>query len=224
MKILLPEKVGNHLLKSGQYVFAVIGVVALGYWASVSTRARLFQNREAQRFSHDLQPRATYEKKDVRSDSGPDVRRQAPVKGAAIANLVIPRIGLSAVVVEGVEDRELKLAAGHIPGTALPGEPGNIGIAGHRDTFFRPLRLIRKDDVIALTIPKGEDQYRVVSTEIVSPDDVEVLYPTSRDTLTLVTCYPFYYVGAAPKRFIVRAERYAELEKSKATMESSQIR
>ena len=104
---------------------------------------------------------------------------------------------------------ELSLAPGHIPGTPLPGEAGNVAIAGHRDTFFRPLRFIRRNDTINVTTDRGEDQYRVVSTSIVAPSDVQVLYPTGRDTLTLVTCYPFDYVGPAPKRFIVRAERFA---------------
>jgi sortase A len=207
MKILLSEKLGSQLLKSGQYVFAAIGIVALGYSASVSVDALLFQNREAQRFAQELRPGVKYEKKDPRSESSTNLRQQASREGTAIASLEIPRIGLSTVVVEGVEDDDLRLAPGHIPGTALPGQPGNIGIAGHRDTFFRPLRLIHKDDVIALITPNEEDRYRVVSIQIVGPDDVGVLYPTSRDTLTLVTCYPFYYLGAAPKRFIVRAER-----------------
>jgi sortase A len=101
------------------------------------------------------------------------------------------------------------VAPGHIPGTPLPGQSGNVTIAGHRDTFFRPLRLIRKNDTMKLTTLRGEDQYRVVSTDIVAPDDIHVLYPTGRNTLTLVTCYPFYYVGPAPRRFIVRAERVA---------------
>lgn len=84
-----------------------------------------------------------------------------------------------------------------------------MAIAGHRDTFFRPLRVIRKNDVIQLTTLRGEDQYRVASTEIVTPSNIRVLYPICQDALTLVTCYPFYYVGAAPNRFIVRAERFA---------------
>jgi len=109
-------------------------------------------------------------------------------------------------VIEGDDAADLKLAPGHIPGTALPGQHGNIGIAAHRDTFFRPLRFIRKGDLIGLTTLTGTYRYRVVSTQIVTPDDVQVLGPTKTDTLTLVTCYPFYYVGSAPKRFILRAE------------------
>lgn len=207
MKQFLPASFRNLLVQSGQCVFAAIGIAALGYWVTVSVQARLFQRKEAHRLVQDLRSRVTFGKTDARLQPITVIKRQAPVEGAVIANLAIPRIGLSTVVVEGAEDRDLKLAAGHIAGTTLPGEPGNIGIAGHRDTFFRPLRLIHKDDEIVLTIPHEQDRYSVVSTTIVDPDDIAVLYPTSHDALTLVTCYPFYYVGAAPKRFIVQAER-----------------
>lgn len=111
------------------------------------------------------------------------------------------------MVVEGVEDGDLKRAAGHIPGTAFPLDPGNVGIAGHRDTFFRPLRSIQRNDTIIVTTLQGAYRHRVVSTEVVGPEDIQVLDPTGRDTLTLVTCFPFDYVGPAPKRFIVQAER-----------------
>ncbi len=220
MKRLLPANFGKRLVRTGQYVFAAIGIVALGYWASVSVNAHLFQRKEAQSFAQKLQTRGRYEKKGARTVPITKVEQQGPVEGAVIANLAIPRLGLSTMVVEGVEDGDLKLGAGHIPGTALPGEPGNVGIAGHRDTFFRPLRLIHTGDVIALATLHGEDRYQVVSTEIVSPDDVQVLYPTRRDTLTLVTCYPFYFVGSAPLRFIVLAERSDKPERSAAKKES----
>ncbi|MEI9976005.1 MAG: class D sortase [Ignavibacteriota bacterium] len=120
--------------------------------------------------------------------------------------LTIPRIGLSSVVVEGAGARELKLGPGHIARTPFPGKGGNFAVAGHRDTFFRALRSIRTNDVVRVQRNDREFQYRVVSTKIVSPQDVEVLDPTGRETLTLVTCYPFDYVGSAPKRFIVRAD------------------
>ena len=119
----------------------------------------------------------------------------------------IARIGLSVVVAEGVGSKTLRRAAGHIPGTALPGHNGNVGIAGHRDTFFRPLEKVRVNDVIVLTAHGIEYRYRVVFSQVVSPSDVEVLDPTGGDVLTLVTCHPFYFVGAAPNRFIVRAAR-----------------
>jgi sortase A len=129
-----------------------------------------------------------------------------PVSGGMIGRIDIPRLDLSVAVNEGTGSTILRRAVGHISGTALPGHPGNIGIAGHRDTFFRP-RNIRKGEVITLTTLGGEYRYRVVSTVIVVPSDVAVLDSDGREILTLVTCYPFYFVGAAPKRFIVRAQR-----------------
>lgn len=130
-----------------------------------------------------------------------------PASGGLIGRIDIPRLDISVVVMEGSGSTTLRRAVGHIPGTALPGHRGNIGISGHRDTFFRPLRNIRKGDLIALTALEGEYRYRVVSTKIVLPSDVSVLDSDGREILTLVTCHPFYFVGAAPDRFIVRAER-----------------
>jgi sortase A len=121
----------------------------------------------------------------------------------------IPRLNVSVVVRAGSDARTLQLAVGHISGTALPGEPGNVGLAGHRDTFFRRLQNIRPDDEIKVTTPDGFFTYRVQRTVIVKPRDVWVLDPTDRPTLTLVTCYPFSYVGSAPQRFIVRASLQA---------------
>ena len=109
------------------------------------------------------------------------------------------------MVREGADSGTLRKAIGHIPGTALPGNAGNVGLAGHRDTFFRALRDIEKDDTIDFETDSGTFRYAVQSTRIVSPRDVSVLTASSGRTLTLVTCYPFYYVGSAPKRFIVRA-------------------
>jgi sortase A len=133
-----------------------------------------------------------------------------PANHGVVGRLEIPRLGVSVMVVEGVDDSDLKRAVGHIPGTALPGESGNVGIAGHRDTFFRPLRSIQRDDTITVSSLQGAYRYRVVSTNVVSPKDVQVLDPTGRASLTLVTCFPFEYVGSAPKRFIVHAERGPE--------------
>ena len=110
-------------------------------------------------------------------------------------------------MMEGTSAATLRRAAGHIAGTALPGQPGNAGISAHRDTFFLPLRNIQKQDIITFTTPLGDFRYRVVSTQVVTPDDIAVLNPSRNEVLTLVTCYPFYFVGSAPDRFIVRAER-----------------
>lgn len=125
--------------------------------------------------------------------------------GALIGRLRIPRLNLAVMVREGASESTLRRAVGHIPGTGLPGQLGNVGLAGHRDTFFRPLQNIRKNDAIDLDTGQGTLRYMVTSAEIVSPRDVGVLKASTGKTLTLVTCYPFYYVGSAPKRFIVRA-------------------
>jgi sortase A len=124
-----------------------------------------------------------------------------------VGRLVIPRLKLGEIVREGAGERTLSLALGHIPGTALPGERGNVGVAGHRDTLFRSLRSIGKDDRIQFQTLRGSYDYRVESIQIVKPDDVAVLAPGPYPELTLVTCYPFYFVGAAPDRFIVKARQ-----------------
>ena len=138
----------------------------------------------------------------------------APRDGEVVGQLEIPRLGVSVIVVEGADPGDLKHAVGHITGTSLPGAPGNVGIAGHRDTFFRPLRFTQRGDKIELRTLRGTYRYRVISTTLVQPADVQVLNPSGRDTLTLVTCYPFYYLGPAPERFIVRAERRIGNEQS----------
>src|SRR5438105_1917293 len=104
------------------------------------------------------------------------------------------------MVIEGANEDALRHAAGHIPGTAIPGHSGNIGISAHRDTYFRPLRNIRLDDIITIATPLVDYRYRVVSTSIVKPDNIAVLKGGDGEILTLVTCYPFYFVGSAPNR------------------------
>jgi LPXTG-site transpeptidase (sortase) family protein len=118
---------------------------------------------------------------------------------------MIPRLNVRAVVREGADHDTLDVALGHIPGTAMPGQAGNVGVAGHRDTLFRGLRHVEKDDVIQFQTPSGNYSYQVESTGIVTPKDVGVLKPGRQAEMTLVTCYPFNYVGPAPDRFIVKA-------------------
>lgn len=124
-----------------------------------------------------------------------------------MGRIEIPRVEVSAIVRHGVDDETLDLAVGHVPETARPGEIGNTVLAGHRDTFFRGLRHIRMDDRIVLVVPPHEYEYRVVSLDIVPPTEISVLDPTENEVLTLVTCHPFNFIGSAPDRFIVRAER-----------------
>jgi|SRR5579872_1817271 len=137
-----------------------------------------------------------------------NLRLPAPPPDAnSVSRLEIPRLGVSVMVHEGVDPRTLRLGAGHIPGTEAPGGLGNVGIAGHRDLFFRDLRKVHPKDTILLTTLGGSYQYSVDWTRVVKPSESSVLAPSEDAVLTLVTCYPFYYVGSAPNRFIVRARR-----------------
>ncbi|PWT85655.1 MAG: hypothetical protein C5B57_02555 [Blastocatellia bacterium] len=131
-------------------------------------------------------------------------------RGTWLARLEAPSVHLAATILEGSDDKTLARAAGHIEETAAPGEAGNIGIAGHRDTIFRPLRYIHVGDLITLTTSDRLWRYRVTETRIVQAQDVYVLNPTAHSALTLVTCYPFQFIGHAPKRFIVRADLVGE--------------
>jgi len=124
---------------------------------------------------------------------------------STLAILSIPRLMLEVPVYDGTTDAVLDLAAGRIEDTALPGTPGNVGIAAHRDGFFRVLKDIKEGDELVLDTPVATERYRVEWIRITTPDDVSVIDPTPGPAVTLVGCYPFYHVGSAPKRFIVRA-------------------
>jgi sortase A len=126
-------------------------------------------------------------------------------KPRTLAILRIPRLNLEVPVYDGTSDAVLDLAAGRIEDTALPGTPGNVGIAAHRDGFFRVLKDIEEGDALVLDTPVATEQFRVQWIKITTPDDVSVIDPTPTPAVTLVGCYPFYHGGAAPKRFIVRA-------------------
>ena len=131
---------------------------------------------------------------------------ERPSETIAVGMIEIPAIGLATRVLEGSDARILRLSVGHIPGTALPGPSGNVGLAGHRDTYFRSLRRIKVGDEIRLTTAAGTFKYRVISFRVVLPNAIEVLNDTQLPTLTLVTCCPFDFIGTAPQRLIVHAE------------------
>src|ERR1700759_3472792 len=123
----------------------------------------------------------------------------------ALALLRVPKIALEVPVLEGTDDLSLNRAVGHIIGTPKPGEDGNVGIAGHRDGFFRGLKDVTAGDTIELIMPDGVRKYVIDEITVVDPTDVSVLAPRDKPTVTLVTCYPFYFIGSAPQRYIVKA-------------------
>jgi sortase A len=138
--------------------------------------------------------------------------RIAPAYGSAVARIEVARLGLSTVVFEGTGDDVLAHGAGHLSGSALPGDPGNVVFAGHRDTFFRPLRDLREGDVVTVTDGNGMRRYVVQSTQVVKPNNVGVLAATSAPMLTLITCYPFRFVGSAPERFVARCREVRDAQ------------
>jgi len=194
MRIAVPQRPFRRLLRWSQVTLLAAAACLLGYCAFVLADSWNYQRQASRAFDRQLQP-------------APPPSPGADAATGLLGRMEIPRLRMNMVVAEGTGESTLRRAGGHIHGTALPGQPGNVGIAGHRDTLFRPLRNIRKDDLIMLTTLQGEYRYRVVTTEIVSPSDTSVLSSDANEVLTLVTCYPFYFVGPAPDRFIVRAKR-----------------
>jgi sortase A len=192
----LQKTLGRVLVFAGALVFACWGYLMLHeIWFQIAA-SRVLQQRIFDA-STETERRATL----------PYPAVTALRSGELIGRLEIPRIHISVIVLEGTDSSALDVAAGHIPGTALPGTNGNVGIAAHRDTFFRSLREIRPNDRLTLTTSIRTFEYGVESTEVVDPKNVGVLGPTADAELTLVTCYPFNYIGAAPKRFIVHARQ-----------------
>jgi sortase A len=179
-------------------VLLMTGIVSLGYVGWTLLDARIYQASA----EHSLEA-------EIHAVKAADASQvQPPVNpGDVVARIDIPRLGMSFAVLQGTNWRSLRRGAGHIEGTPLPGESGNSGIAGHRDTFFRNLRNIHEHDEIRLQTATGVLQYEVDWTKVVEPDDVSVLAPSTGSALTLVTCYPFYFVGPASERFIVHARR-----------------
>jgi len=194
MRIRIARKLINGTPRFAQRLCFAAAAVLLGYYSFVAVDTWVFQQREGHNLQRVLR---------TASASGPP----AAIPRGLLGRIEIPRLGLSAILIEGDDAKTLRRAVGHIPGTPLPGQPGNVAFSGHRDTFFRPLRNIHENDIIVVTTLQGDYRYRVVSTRIVAPDDLAVLNTSEGEILTLITCYPFYFVGAAPERFIVRAER-----------------
>ena len=187
-----------------------VGLACVVAWSAISVDGVIGKQREMSRFS-------ALQAATLRQPNAPDQSLWSRERIAAwrdavketgpppLAILRIPRIHLEVPVLEGTDDATLNRGAGHIDETAKPGTDGNSGIAGHRDGFFRGLKDIGPGDAIELETLGGIEVYRIQRTWIVEPEDVSVLDPTPTRALTLVTCYPFYFVGSAPQRYIVRA-------------------
>ena len=194
-----------------------VSIGCLGIWGLVYLAGALGARREIARFEA---VRAT----SMREAAGPDLSLWSPQRISAwreataqpapppLGLLRIRRIQLEVPILEGTSDWTLNRAVGHIADTADPDANGNSGIAGHRDGFFRGLKDVEPGDTLELETLRGTRTYRIERAWIVGPDDVSVLDPTPSPTVTLVTCYPFYFVGSAPQRYIVRAVRAANTD------------
>ncbi len=215
------------LLRRAERLSFAFGFACMGLCAFMLARAWFFQAYQEWAFDQELRGEVVSISEFLSQAamlSGPDDTRfvaslaagggltqtigfHSPEDRGVVGRIEIPRVGLKAMILEGVSQRTLALAVGHIPGTALPGKKGNVGIAGHRDTFFRSLAGIHQNDTIVVTTRDGAYRYHVDSCAVVGPRDTRVLDASQRPSLTLVTCYPFRYLGPAPERFIVHAVR-----------------
>ena len=183
---------GRWLARCAEWMLLGVAIGCLGTYVYETVEARRFQAEQIAAFE-----------RAAKAQAAPSRIRQ----GGLLGMLDVPRLKFSTPVIEGDDSRTLKRAVGHLPDTPLPWEDGNSAVAGHRDGLFRPLKDVRVGDEIRFRTTRDEFRYKVTRTTIVEPDDVSVLDRQEQSGLTLITCYPFYYVGAAPQRFVVHAER-----------------
>lgn len=183
----------RRVARSIYYLFLTLGLFAVGYAGFVYADSYAYQENEAKKINK----------------FAPHPARRILVRGDVIGEIQVPRLGLHAIVVQGDSPAQLRRAVGHLPRSALPGEWGNVALAGHRDTFFRPLHNIRLGDEIRFVTRQGTFEYQVTWVKVVAPTDIRVLESSTGHDLTLVTCFPFHYIGFAPQRFIVRAREIA---------------
>jgi sortase A len=204
----------SSVLRFAQRLLLWLGVAVLAYAGGTAAYAGIYQQYQSWKFEH---ARVSAIARNLKQEvAAPTVIKAAIAEeivegaidlreGDLVGKLDVPRIGISVMVFQGLEKGTLIVGAGHVPGTPLPGAEGNVAIAAHRDTFFRKLEGIMAGDSIQFATVGGAYEYVVDSTEIVDPEDTQVMESRARPELTLITCYPFYFVGAAPKRFIVHA-------------------
>jgi sortase A len=192
-----------HILRIACYFFLAFGVLALGHAGFVFADSNAYQALEMKKFE---QPGRLSE---------PHILAD----GDVIGEMQVPRLGLSVMVVQGDSSASLRHAVGHLPKSALPGEWGNVALAGHRDTYFRPVRDIQLGDEIRFKTLDHNFEYVVESIEVVDPRDIQVLEVFTGHDLTFITCFPFYYVGPAPKRFVVRAREVENMPQKQLARE-----
>jgi sortase A len=192
-----------------------VGLACLIFYSIATVRAWRFQRAAKSQIEEMIS---------IERPTPPAVREHVPapskplIPGEIIGRVDIPRLKLSAAVAEGDDDKTLGKAVGHLPDTPLPWERrGNVALAAHRDGLFRSLEGIRIEDDVRIVTARGEYHYRVKKTHIVDPDDVWVIAPTDTPTITLITCYPFSFVGNAPRRFVVHAELVTDIGGSALT-------
>jgi sortase A len=182
----------------------LLGVILLGLYLKDYGEAQAYQSAQSKRLDS-----AVHRNEMLSGAARPSAApHPLPVAEGVMGRIEIPRLKISAIIAEGIDTRTLKRAVGHIPATRLPGEVGNVGLAAHRDGFFRGLGEVRKDDLILIVTPERTYSYHVEWGEVMDPHRVDVLRSTSERWVTLVTCYPFHWIGKAPQRFIVRAEQF----------------
>jgi sortase A len=213
----------SSLLRFAHRLFLWLGVAILVYAGGTAAYAVFYQRYESWKFERALVTGTArnLERGGVSAIARnlehevavPEVVKAAMAEEAAglregdvVGKLEVHRLGISVIVLQGIANDTLIVGAGHVPGTPLPGAEGNVAIAAHRDTFFRKLEGIMAGDRIQFATVRGTYEYVVDSTETVDPEDTQVMESRARPELTLITCYPFYFVGAAPKRFIVHAQ------------------
>jgi sortase A len=193
------EERGQQFLRWTRYFLFITGVLALSYVGLILLHAKLYQSAANNTLNKQLSATPV--------QHNPSEPQPAPSEGDLLGRIEIPRLEIKVPILEGTTSQTLRLGAGHIGGTALPGEPGNFGLAAHRDTFFRALKDIRTGDQIQIQTATSLSTYQVDRLQIVDPSDVAVLAQSKESAITLVTCYPFHYIGAAPRRFIVHAHK-----------------
>lgn len=191
-------------------LLVLAGAAMLAWSAAFVIEARVSQDAARRSLELASRSRAVASPHDVVGTINLATSNRSATRGSPLAELRIPRVHLSSIVLHGSDTQTLRRGPGHLEHTPLPGESGNVGIAGHRDTFFRQLRDVKIGDDVFLNTPQGRFHYLITWARVVGAQDVSVLEPTTDDALTLVTCYPFWVLGPAPDRFVVRATRVGQ--------------